>query len=273
MFPIRDHNPSRKIAYVSYALIAINVIVFLTYFSMPEPELTSYFCQYGLVPLEISNALGLLGDAGLSEALTNQDFVCYLPRDLAAGQVSAGAAAYDGLLFTMFLHGGWMHLLGNMLFLYIFGNNMEDFFGHVGFLAFYLIGGLAASALHIAVGPTSTVPTVGASGAIAAVMGGYLLLYPKARVDVLIVLGWFINIIAVPAWAMLGLWILLQIGSGVVNLGATGGGVAYWAHAGGFAAGALIVGLALLMGRRAHSEEGHPANPVVSYRVRKGPWG
>ncbi len=266
MFPIRDHNPSRRIAFVSYALIAINVIIFLGYFSKPPQELNILFCDYGLVPIEVANFLGLLGERGAFEAIAAQDFpIC--------GGLQEGADAYDGLLYTMFLHGGWMHLIGNMLFLYIFGNNLEDFFGHLGFLLFYLVGGLAASALHIAVDPTSTVPTVGASGAIAAVMGGYLLLFPKAKVDVVVILGWFINIVTLPAWLMLGVWLALQIGGGLTSLTETGGGVAYWAHAGGFAAGLVIVGIGMLMGRRPEVEDGHPAHPVVQYRMRKGPWG
>jgi hypothetical protein len=140
----------------------------------------------------------------------------------------------------MFLHGGWMHLIGNMLFLYIFGDNMEDLLGHLGFLAFYLASGLAAAAGQILADPGSSVPMVGASGAIAGVMGGYLLMFPRARIDVLVIIIFLIKIFTIPAWLMLGIWFGLQLVNGLA-MDVAGGGVAYWAHAGGFVAGVLLV--------------------------------
>ena len=259
MIPIRDHNPSGRTPYVAWGLIAINVIVFLSYFWRDLSFLNNFFLTYGLIPGEVTRVLEeLLAGGSIGEALTRN------------------VALYDGLLTSMFVHGGIMHLVGNMLFLYIFGDNLEEFFGHVGFLLFYLIGGLAASALHIAIGPDSTVPTVGASGAIAAVMGGYLLLFPKARVDVLVFLIVLVRIVPLPAWIMLLAWLGLQIGGGIVDLGAQGGGVAYWAHAGGFVAGVILVGLALLFGMRVARVAGRPDHDPYEYkRVRtvKGPWG
>ena len=141
----------------------------------------------------------------------------------------------------MFLHGGWMHLILNMLFLYVFGDNLEDLLGHVGYLVFYIASGVAAGLAQMASDPGSTVPMVGASGAIAGVMGGYLLMFPKARVDILVFLVIFIRIFTLPAWIMLGLWFALQLVNGMAAAQTTGGGVAYWAHAGGFAAGLLFL--------------------------------
>ena len=239
MIPIRDHNPSERIAYVSWGLIAINVIVFLSYVFLDPATVEAFFQKYALIPSRI-----VLGEQ------------------------------YEGLLTTMFLHGGWMHLIGNMLFLYIFGDNLEDYFGHFSFLIFYLVGGLAASALHIVVDPTSSIPTVGASGAIAAVMGGYLLLFPKAKVDVLLFVVVFARIFTLPAWIMLLVWLALQIGGGVISLGEQNGGVAYWAHAGGFGAGVVLVGLAMLFGRSPERVDGHPDHPPHKYKRIKtvGPW-
>ena len=234
MFPIRDHNPSGRTPYVTYALIALNVAVFLLYW----PQLASdyaaavFFDHWGLVPLYVMEG-----------------------HDL------------HGILTSMFLHGGWMHLIGNMLFLHIFGDNMEDEMGHLGFLAFYLASGLAAAALQIVADPYSRIPMVGASGAIAGVMGGYLLLFPRARVDVFLFFVVFFKIISVRAWLMLGLWFLIQIGSGVITSPAEGG-VAHWAHAGGFVAGVLLtVPLWLRLGGRAFWDEnrGLPPHPAMTY--------
>jgi membrane associated rhomboid family serine protease len=193
---------------VTWALIAINVVVFLSYFpsmSGNERLLMSFFDQWALVP---------------AEALGGQD-----------GHT---------LVTSMFLHGGWMHLIGNMLFLYIFGDNMEDLLGHLGFLGFYLASGLAAAAGQILADPGSQIPMVGASGAIAGVMGGYLLMFPRARIDVLVIIIFLIKIFTIPAWLMLGIWFGLQLVNGLA-MDVAGGGVAYWAHAGGFVAGVLLV--------------------------------
>lgn len=247
MFPIRDHNPSGTTPWVTWALIAVNVAVFflITLPLSADPRaLEAFYFEYSLIPA----------------------------RFVQTGEVS-------GLFTSMFLHAGFMHLAGNMLFLFIFGDNMEDAFGHVGFLLFYLASGVGAALTHVVMAPGSTVPTVGASGAIAGVLGGYLLLYPRARVDVMVVFIIFFQIISLPAWTMLGLWFAFQI---IGGLGAPvdGGGVAYWAHAGGFLAGlVLTVPVWLARGgsdwwRQTHGQPPHPEagypDRVVRVPVVKG---
>jgi membrane associated rhomboid family serine protease len=239
MFPIRDHNPSERTPYVTYALLAANVVVFLlTLPGLGDPRaLYAVYAEYALIPARVS--------AG-------------------EGQVT--------FVTSMFLHGGFMHLAGNMLFLWIFGDNLEDQFGHVPFLGFYLATGVAAAGAQYAVDPGSTIPVVGASGAIAGVMGGYLLLFPKARVDVVVFIAIFFRVFALPAWVMLGFWFGLQVVLGAADLGGTGGGVAYMAHAGGFAAGfvvALVFWLAHGGTRFWQWSDGHPPHPEVNYRVRR----
>src|SRR4051794_24004602 len=145
------------------------------------------------------------------------------------------------ILTSMFLHGGWLHLIGNMWFLWLFGNNVEDSMGHGRYLVFYLMCGLAAAAAQTLVNPTSALPMVGASGAISGVMGAYIVLYPRVRIHMLIFLGFFITRAVVPAYLMLGYWLLLQVLGGLPSLGDEAGGVAFWAHAGGFLAGAVLI--------------------------------
>lgn len=231
MFPIRDHNPSEGTPFVTYALIAANVVIFLATLPLfQDPRLLqAFFLDWALVP-------------ALSDPTT--------------------------YLTSQFLHGGFLHLAGNMLFLWIFGDNLEDQMGHLGFLGFYLAGGVAAGLAQTVSNPGSTVPMVGASGAIGAVMGGYLLMFPRARVDILFIIVIFFRVFTLPAWLVLGVWFALQIGSGAATLGAEGG-VAYWAHAGGFAAGlALTLPVWLRRGgprfwARTH---GHPPHPETRYR-------
>jgi membrane associated rhomboid family serine protease len=255
MFPIRDHNPSDKVPYVTFALIAANVAIFLIEQGLIQTRAQQweYYVDYAFFPLLVSEGQG-----------------------------------YSGLITHMFLHGGWMHLGGNMLFLWVFGDNMEDEFGHVGFVMFYLLSGLAAAFLQYLPDPTSQVPMVGASGAIAGVMGGYLLMFPRARVDVFIFLIFIIRIIPIPAWIVLGLWFGLQFFNGV-SADISQGGVAYWAHVGGFVAGFLLtVPLWLRRGAAAYwtRTQGHPPHPGSRYEARessvprvrrqqrrKGPWG
>lgn len=230
MFPIRDHNPSLKSPYVTWAIIVLNVVLYL----LTDPI------------------------AGNLESL-------WVQNALYPGAVTEGAYLH-GLISHMFLHAGLMHLAGNMLFLWVFGDNLEEQLGHVGFLLFYLAGGLAAAGAQILAEPHSMVPMVGASGAIAGVMGGYLLMFPRARVDVLFIFVIFFKIFPIPAWIVLGVWFALQL----VN-GSTAGpedGVAYWAHAGGFAAGLLLmvphwarVGGPAFWGRT----HGHPPHPEAAY--------
>ena len=162
-----------------------------------------------------------------------------------------------------------MHLAGNMLFLWIFGDNLEDQMGHVGFALFYLTAGIGADVGQLLADPSSQVPVVGASGAIAGVMGGYLLLFPRARVDIILIFVIFFKIFPVPAWVMLGVWFALQLFNGVVNLGGNGVGVAYWAHAGGFLIGLLLcLPLWLKRGGAAYwqATEGHPPHPEAKYK-------
>ena len=236
MLPIRDHNPSGRVPYVTYALIAINVGVFLSYWPLfNEPRaINQFFDTWAMIPARVS-------DQG----------------------------AYGGLFTSMFLHGGWMHLGGNMLFLWIFGDNIEDDMGHVPYLLFYLAAGLGAGLAHVLSAPGSLVPTVGASGAIAGVMGSYLLLYPKAKVDIFIFFVIFFRILPIPAWIMLGIWFALQLFNGVGTDPASGG-VAYWAHAGGFLIGmAFTLPLFLRLGGPQFwaRTDGHPPHPEAEYHI------
>ena len=226
MFPIRDHNPSSRTPYVTYALIVLNVVVFLQTIPMFDNPyaLAGFFQTWAMVPQEISSG-----------------------------------RSYSGLLTSMFLHGGYMHIIGNMLFLWIFGDNMEDAFGPVGFLVFYLASGVGAGLAQVAVAPASVIPTVGASGAIAGVLGGYLLLFPKAKVDILFVFLVFFKVIPVPAWLMLGLWFAFQLVDASASDMAAGG-VAYWAHAGGFVIGAVFT-LPVLLKRLATGRSGPAHTP------------
>ena len=215
---------------MTYSILALNIIIFISYAGV----------------LHDNAAFGaILGDHAL------------VPREFTAGE------EYHTVLTSMFMHGGWMHLIGNMLFLWIFGDNMEDAFGHVGFLLFYLATGVAADLAHIFAEPNSPVPLVGASGAIAGVMGGYLLLYPRAQVDVLFIFIIFFRVFTFSAWIVLMIWFGLQIFNGV-GTAAAGGGVAYWAHAGGFIAGVLIA-LPYWLARGGTAfwdkNDGHPPHP------------
>ncbi len=241
MFPIRDHNPSGRTPYVTYGLMAANILIFLSY-------------------------AGMMSDARAINAF-------YIEWAFIPARISAGEGYYT-LVSSMFLHGGWMHLAGNMLFLFIFGDNIEDEMGHGPYLGFYLLSGVAAALAQYVVAPFSGVPTVGASGAIAGVMGGYLLLFPKAKVDILIIFIVFFRIFPIPAWVMLMLWFGMQF---VGGLGANpdAGGVAYWAHAGGFIAG-LVFAIPLWLRRggtafwsRTHGHPPHPEAQYVRSRIPK----
>ncbi|WP_151719909.1 rhomboid family intramembrane serine protease [Gemmobacter serpentinus] len=234
MFPIRDHNPSGRIPHVTRLLVLLNVAVFLATWFLPDSDYGRDLILYdwGVVPARL----------------------------LQEGDISR-------VFSSMFLHAGWAHIFGNMLFLWIFGDNLEDQFGHMGFLVFYLLAGVAAAMAQVAFEPGSGIPMVGASGAIAGVMGGYLLLYPRAKVDVLFFFLIFFRILPIPAWGVLGFWFASQlIGMvGPVELG----GVAYWAHAGGFVAG-LVLALPFWWRRGGRQfwqqSDGHPAHPPVTYQ-------
>ena len=238
MFPIRDHNPSRRTPYVTWALIAVNVAIFALYWPIMDDNvrLAAFWADWALIPREFSSG---------------QDM--------------------HTILTSMFLHAGLMHLGGNMLFLWIFGDNMEDAFGHIAFLLFYLACGVGADVVQVLSSPYSRVPTIGASGAIAGVLGGYLLLYPKARVDVILILFVFFKIFKLPAWIVLGVWFALQLFGSLGSVGSTGGGVAYWAHAGGFVIGiALTLPYWLRQGGRGFwsRTRGHPPHAETKFPER-----
>jgi rhomboid family protein len=226
VIPLRDANPTRRTPIVTLALIVACFVAFAYELgilaSSGETGLDRFFTQWGLVPAELTRSLG------------------------AGSWLSAPVLA---IFSSLFLHGGWLHLLGNMLYLWIFGNNIEDRLGRVAFLLFYLAGGVVAGLTQVAIAPDSSVPLIGASGAIAATLGAYLVLFPRARILSLVFLGFFYQLIEVPAVLVLGFWFVLQLIDGFASLGASNaqGGVAFFAHIGGFAAGALVA--AVLRGR------------------------
>jgi membrane associated rhomboid family serine protease len=227
--PLKDHNPTERTPYVTVGLIIINLAVFAYEVSLGR-ELSAFISAWGATPFELTNFSG--------SATQYQSGVMQ--------NIGGPPIVHLTLLSSMFMHGGVMHLGGNMLYLWIFGNNVEDILGPVRFIVFYLISGLVATGAQIMVDPSSTVPTIGASGAVAGVLGAYLLAYPRARVTSLIFLGFFIRVMRVPAVIVLGVWFVMQFFSGVASLGANGGGgIAWFAHIGGFLGGmALITALA-----------------------------
>jgi membrane associated rhomboid family serine protease len=237
MIPIGDRLSTRTIPYVNIAIIAANFLVFFYELTLNTQtpfgrasQLDLWFQDWGAVPACVSDSLGLKPDVS-ARALA---FYC------------GGNHPLPSLLTSMFIHAGWLHILGNMLFLWIFGDNVEDSLGHTRYLVFYFIGGLAAGATQIALNINATVPSVGASGAIAAVMGAYLVMFPRARIAVFIPLFFFLGAPYIPAAALIGIWFLMQVFTGVASIGyATGGsgGVAWGAHVGGFIAGLLLVNL------------------------------
>ena len=227
MFPIRDDNPQLRIPIATYAIIAVNVAVWVFVQGLgSNPALVESICQLGLIPGEL---LGTV-PAGTQFPL-GPGAVCRL----------GGGGTWYTLFSSMFMHGGWMHIIGNLWFLWIFGGNVEDSMGPVRFVVFYLLCGVAAAAAQVMTNTESIVPMVGASGAIGGVMGAYILVYPRVNVHMLFIFGFYITTFAIPAVFMLGYWFLVQVLSGVASLGASGGGVAFWAHVGGFAAGGLLV--------------------------------
>ena len=225
MFPLRDDNPTTTPAIVTWVIVGVNLVVwiFVQGAGMGDAVAASV-CNYGLIPGEL--LLRVKPGSGFD---MGNGMACVM---------DAGRAPLH-LLYSMFLHGSWGHILGNLWFLYIFGNNVEEAFGHVRYALFYLASGLAAAALQVFAEPASMIPMVGASGAISGVLGAYLVLYPRARVHNLVFLGFYITTIRLPAWLMLGYWIALQVFGGVMARGGEGG-TAFWAHVGGFVVGILI---------------------------------
>jgi len=226
MFPIRDDNPQILVPYATVGIIAVNVLVWVFVQGLGrDPILAGSICRLGLIPAELLGSV----PAGTQVQLGAGSW-CEL----------GGSSSWVTIVTSMFMHGGWLHIIGNMWFLWIFGNNVEDAMGSVRFVLFYLLCGLSAAALQIIANTTSILPMVGASGAIGGVMGAYVLLYPRVHVHLLIFLGFFVTTIAVPAVYMLGYWFLLQLIGGFGSAGESAG-VAFWAHVGGFAAGAILV--------------------------------
>ncbi len=232
MFPLKDHNPTVRTPVVTIALVAINVVVFLYELTLGR-SLGAFVAAYGAVPYEISHLTDLVGTA-------------YGPIQ----QMPGPAFIPLTLITSMFIHGSVMHVFGNMLYLWIFGNNVEDLMGRVRFIVFYFGCGIIAALTHILSSPNSTMPMVGASGAIAGVLGAYLVAYPRARVLTAVFFFIFIRLVELPAAVLLVFWFVLQSFQGVLSLGARelSGGVAWFAHVGGFIAG--ILGVLLLAGGR-----------------------
>jgi membrane associated rhomboid family serine protease len=243
MLPVRDNIPTSRTAYVTYALIAANVLVYFLWqrggLALGDPSNAHYICQlqdYAAIPRELTHpgAQVLIADG------------CPNPT----------ASPFLTVFTAMFMHGGLLHLGGNMLFLWIFGNNVEDAMGPVKYLLFYVLGGVAALLLQVAFDPSSTTPTLGASGAIAAVLGGYILLFPRAKVITVIFIVFFFTILELPAIVVLGFWFVEQALFAANSIGTSGGGVAYFAHVGGFVFGLLAV--------RALAKRKRPTEQVLS---------
>ena len=214
MIPLKDNIPSSRTPFITIGLIVINILVYLNQLMLPPRAAVRFVYLYGLIPVEISQGQLL---------------------------VPHPVPLYGTILTSMFVHGGLFHLAGNMLYLWIFGDNVEDRLGRFRFLLFYLLSGAAAAAAQILSDPHSQIPMVGASGAISGVLGAYLLLYPHARVVTLVFFGWFVRVIEIRALIVLGFWILVQLASGLLTWGAQVGGVAWFAHVGGFVAGLVMV--------------------------------
>lgn len=265
MIPVSDSVRSRSFPYVNVAFIAINVLVFvyeLTLSTVPDraiefalfSQLDFFFFDWGTIPACLSDRFGFGPDVQqtpFTAALCDSNRVVLSP------------------FVSMFLHGGWLHLIGNMIFLWVFGDNVEDAMGHVRYAAFYVIGGLAATAAHVAIDPSDLTPAIGASGAIAGVLGAYLVLYPRATVTAILPIFFLLWIpFHVPAIVLIGIWFLMQLLNGVAVLAATdvvgaGGGVAWFAHIGGFVAGLVLVKL-FVFGRRVPTVH----RPIARYRGR-----
>ena len=213
MIPLRDETPTRIYPFVTLSLVILNVAIFLLEFVMGD-NVNVLFYRFGMIPARLANNWT---DPGTLMTLFT----------------------------SMFLHGGWAHLIGNMVYLWIFGDNIEDRMGHVRFILVYLCAGVAASLVEVFVDPTVNIPTVGASGAIAGVLGAYFILYPRSRITTLIFFGFFIRLIKMPALFVLGLWIIFQLFYGLSNLSLSeaNSGVAYFAHIGGFIGGMILIKL------------------------------
>jgi membrane associated rhomboid family serine protease len=280
MLPLRDDNPTSRFAFVTFIIIVLNVAAFLLWepiFKGDQEQQEFFFC-HALIPYEVSHTEDLdEGGADAVQAVADQFDV---PESQAQqfvreyGQTCDEKVWWQSVFVAMFLHGGWLHIIGNMLFLWVFGNNVEDKLRPIPYFGFYIAGGLAATALQVAIGPDSVIPNLGASGAIAAVLGAYLVMFPRRRVLTLIMFI-FITAVYLPAFVVLGLWFVLQLFSGVASLGTdvnVGGGVAFFAHIGGFVFGAVIALLFLPKERLAAAPP--PGRPDLwRGRRSRGWWG
>ncbi|WP_414619790.1 rhomboid family intramembrane serine protease [Calothrix sp. CCY 0018] len=221
MFPLYDENPTRITPFITYGLIGMNVLVFLHEFRLSDAQLNQFFQLYAVVPQQLT-------------------------ASFAGGAIAQPVPEWATLFSSQFLHGGWWHLISNMVFLWVFGNNIEDRLGHFKYIIFYLGCGALAALCQWFIGMDSTIPSLGASGAISGVLGAYLIRFPQTLVRTLIFLGIFITTLRVPAWVLIGIYIVQNVISGVADLQRAAnmtmetGGVAYWAHIGGF-----VFGLAL----------------------------
>ncbi len=247
MFPYKDDNPTELTPVITVGIIVFNVLAWIFVQGMGSGEsLARSVCELGLIPGEV------LGTVRPGTAV---------PLGPGLQCIITAEPHWWTVVTSMFMHGGWFHLIGNMWFLWVFGNNIEDSMGHARFIVFYLLSGVVAAATQTFVSPGSVVPMVGASGAISGVLGGYILLYPRVRVHTLVTLGFFVTTVALPAYVMLGYWMLLQILMGTVGaLSRVEGGIAFWAHIGGFVAGLVTIKLfakpEFLERRRVGSGEG-----------------
>jgi membrane associated rhomboid family serine protease len=250
VIPLRDINPTSRTAWLTLVIIAANIAIFVFWeptFAGQAEQQEFLFCN-AEIPFELTHQTSL-ADGGSEARAAIADSFNTGEGDAAGLQDFLEQRCPDkswlaSIFVSMFLHGGWLHLAGNMLFLWIFGNNVEDRLGRFMFVAFYLLGGLAATGLQVAFGPDSAVPNVGASGAIAAILGSYLVMFPRARIHTLVIFV-FITFLDLPATVVLVGWFVLQLFSGVGEMGRElgSGGVAYWAHVGGFAFGLAVTWL------------------------------
>lgn len=250
MIPLRDDNPTRTTPYVLYGIIGLNVLMFLV-------QMTGILDNLTMIPYSVVHNVRVQLASQNGGILVDQ-----LGRPVVRTLPIGPHPQWITIFTSMFMHGGFMHIAGNMLYLWIFGNNIEDALGHVKFLLFYLIAGVAAALLHVYMslggGLNPYVPTLGASGAIAGVLGAYVVLYPRAKIDTLLMLGWFWDTIRIPAYFVLGVWFLMQLTGTFGTGGQVGGGVAYWAHVGGFVSGMILI---LLFGGRKSVRRQYRANP------------
>jgi membrane associated rhomboid family serine protease len=240
VFPLRDNIPTRRFPILTVGLIVANVIMFFAFqdtyglFGGTPDDYNQRIVEYGAIPYEISNP-------GTGCEAAGEGVVCE-GQEGVSGDAEPQAPTWLTILTSMFMHGGLLHIAGNMLFLWIFGNNIEDSMGRGRFILFYLLGGAVALLAQTLAGPNAAVPTIGASGAVAAVLGGYALLYPRARVVTFVIIIFFITLIELPAFLVLGLWFLLQLLNGTADQVGQGG-VAYFAHIGGFVFGLVLIKL------------------------------